>query len=669
MTLDFDVSSAELLHELHDVVQGLVTCLGELLGATLEVDTLLQLFQVFSLVERATLLVDTHAFEGVRALIEEVSHAVLVAVDRAASGVNGSTLRSICALVETVVHAILVSVSSATHRVNRHASLSIRALVNTIRYAVLVEVERTTGIVNIQAGLGIRALVQSIRHAILVGISRATGRINSYALLGVRALVSGIRNSVAVEVAFATFSVHLGTFAGIGTLVQSIGHAILVGVSRAAEGVNSEACSSVRALIKCVGNTVLVSISRATRFVNRETSRRIFTLVETVVDAVLVSILRATHIVGLHAFGSVRALVESIRYAILVEVRFATERINACATASIRALVKTIKNAILVGILRATEGINHSTGRSLFALVLGIRYAIGIAVGLYVLDIATKAPSKGCSHSNRRSRGVAVADVTLRTAVTDSLVLHILHFFVSIVAKVSQGTNGNIGTQSEVDVPRQVETETRSQEHRVVHRIATVGTVFDTHFAREFREDIQPVGRHHVQARAINQGIGTLVGIDKACMGVPQDRHTKCTEVQGENHRSGKVNFVRGIRVGVATVIVQVPGMTRTDAHVFITGREIDITLDSEAKETLGIAHETGLQPNVQVATASLPDIAFAIALQVGMIIVQRKSHTEVNEILQTNCSMDITRKSTCRTMERTFLITLVDHATTRLRP
>ena len=152
-------------------------------------------------------------------------------------------------------------------------------------------------------------------------------------------------------------------------------------------------------------------------------------------------------------------------------------------------------------------------------------------------------------------------------------------------------------------------------------------------------------------------------------MGVPQDRYTKCAEVQGEHHGSSIVKSTGGIRIGIATVVIQVPGMTRTDTHVFIASREIDITLDSEAKEALGVSNEAGLQPNVQVATASCPEIAFAIALQVGMVIVQRESHTEVNEILQTDCSVNITAKRTSIAMERAFLITLLDHAATGLRP
>ena len=302
----------------------------------------------------------------------------------------------------------------------------------------------------------------------------------------------------------------------------------------------------------------------------------------------------------------------------------------------------------------------------MLALVLFIRNAIAVFV---VLGVATEAPGQERRTGNGRSRRITVTDFTLLCFVMHGVVFNTLHFFLGIVANIPQSTDCDICTQGEVDIPRQVETKTRSHEHRVVHRVTTVGTVLDSHFTRIFHKDIKPARRKDIQARTVNKRIGTLVGKHITRMEVPHDRYTQCTEIQGEHQGSGEVHFIRRIGVGITRVVIQVPRMARTNAGTLFTRRDIDIDQCCGGKEAPGIAHKTGLHPDIHVTTAIFPKIAFAATAQVGVIVIKRQGNTQIQEFLQTDSQVDITRQRARLRMEGALLLIHREHAATRLGP
>ena len=261
------------------------------------------------------------------------------------------------------------------------------------------------------------------------------------------------------------------------------------------------------------------------------------------------------------------------------------------------------------------------------ALVLTINHAVLV----FVLILVCHTPDEGCSTGNRRGRSVTVGKLgVVIVFVVNEVRLVAMHFVLVVVTEVRKGADSDIDAHSEVDVPRQVETETRSESHRVVHRVTTVLTGFNTHFAGEFHEGFQPVGSDVVHAGTIDQGALSVAGIYKSSMGVPHDRHPKCAEVQCEDQSSTDVHFTRSIRIGHFTVFAQIPGMTGTHTARFRTGREIDVNHGSHSKQACFVTNDIGLQPDVEVARPKCPDTAFATTMQVSMVVVHRERCTEV---------------------------------------
>ena len=90
MALHLEIRLSEFLHEVRDGIKRRVAVLGELRGVELEVDTLLELFKVVLLLERATNRINRDTRDGIRALVLVIGHLVLVAVERTPHSIDRS---------------------------------------------------------------------------------------------------------------------------------------------------------------------------------------------------------------------------------------------------------------------------------------------------------------------------------------------------------------------------------------------------------------------------------------------------------------------------------------------------------------------------------------------------------------------------------------------------
>ena len=230
--------------------------------------------------------------------------------------------------------------------------------------------------------------------------------------------------------------------------------------------------------------------------------------------------------------------------------------------------------------------------------------------------------------------------------ITDRVLFHVFHFVLPIVTDVAEGTDRNVKTHSEVDVPGQVEAEARSNDHRIDHGIKRVVVVLKTEFAGEFDEGIHPGEREPVNARTVDEHIGLTITRcqHETSMSVPTDGDVLLGEVQGElesrSHRKG----VGRERMSNA-FIVQIPRMTGTSTHGVFTRRDIEVEHGGKAEDALVAERHRSLEPEVKVATARGPHVQVAgrAFIVIGVVVVERKAHTDIQEVEKTDSGIEVT--------------------------
>ena len=508
-----------------------------------------------------------------------------------------------------------------------------------IRYAVLIGVNRAASSVNRDTRSSVRALVESVRYAVVVSIRAATVSIDREASSGVRALVEVVSNAVVVGVNRATLSVNSDTSLSISALVEVISNAVIVRVNRAAVSVDRSTRSSVRALVEVVSNTVIVRVNRAAVRSNAYTSR------------------------------SFSALVDAISNTVIVGVNRAASSVNNSTSRSFSALVNTVEDTVIVAVHRAAVSVNNSTSRSACALVDVVGYAIVIFVS--TTDV-TEAPSKSSGTSKARSRGIAVLDhAIVLVNIVQFVCFSSMHFVFEIPAH-REGADTHIETEGDVDVGREVETETRSKSERIITRITRICTLFYAEFTVSFEEDVHPIGREDIEATAIDQGISTTAdGADETNVTVDAERSANLLEIEGEDQFTTNGHAIEGVRMSSVAFSVQEPSMTRTDTHRLVASGEVELSGDSSIEDAIRhfIEREFCLCPEFEVTTASLPQVTFRDLFGVGMIVVERKHKTYVHEVRNTCCKIDICSKASRSFIESVLLTVLFDLATAREGP
>ena len=309
-------------------------------------------------------------------------------------------------------------------------------------------------------------------------VARATHGVNGHALQGIRALVLHVGYAVTVKVRQAANAIDLRTGVGRGALVLHVGHAVAVAILRATGAVHFGAFQGTRALVERIGN------------------------------AILVGILRAAEAIDFQALRGVRALVLHVGHAVAVKVKRATVGIHGDAVRGVRALVQAIGHAVQVVIvtersrLYTLRGIDHVNDHGIF-----LAQAIEALRGFTLLGRVSLAKADGehrGTGTKRSGRIAVVSHLAVRALVVDRHIAAAFHFLLVLEAEVLERTHGNIHTHREVDTVRNVETETRGQQHRVGKRgVAQVTNPLQADFAAEVDKEVHKAERDEVQARAI----------------------------------------------------------------------------------------------------------------------------------------------------------------------
>ena len=298
-----------------------------------------------------------------------------------------------------------------------------------------------------------------------------------------------------------------------------------------------------------------------------------------------------------------------------------------------------------------------------------------IAIGILRLRLGIKCDAQHGSTGKKRNRRITISGRHAMFAdVINRIILAILDIFLVIEARLEE-TSCHFETDGEFNAIRQVEAETRSNEHRVMHRTEFVTTLaLQTHFTGEFQERSHPGESIPVDTRAIDERIG-LIGIvreDIACSEVPCNRRTNLRKVECSNKACTESPVIRRKRMRVL-LAVQVPSVTRTDTGIFFTSREVHVEHKGGLEESraIGSKRETNLRKHVQVTAASRPHIIVtsSATICVGMFIVNRKRNTDIDEVENADVYEEVTGLGVVRVIERVSLSISFEDTSARQAP
>ena len=196
-----------------------------------------------------------------------------------------------------------------------------------------------------------------------------------------------------------------------------------------------------------------------------------------------------------------------------------------------------------------------------------------------------------------------------------------------VIETALEETGSKVHAKSKINIIWEVETETRSDEHRVNKRVEGVTTVIlQAHFAREFHERSHPGSGVPVQARAIDERLSQAIASRRniACRQVPHNRSTDLVEVERECETRSKSPPISSKWMRIAATI-QIPGMAGTHTGAFFTRRNIEVKHQGHAIDASRCKRETDLCKDIQVTAASRPHICHSTPLGIGMFIIKRK--------------------------------------------
>ena len=242
-----------------------------------------------------------------------------------------------------------------------------------------------------------------------------------------------------------------------------------------------------------------------------------------------------------------------------------------------------------------------------------------------------------------------------------------VHFVLVLPSEVGESTDTHIETEGDVDVCREVETETRSKSERIITRITRIFTLFYTEFTVSFNEEVHPVSREDVDATTVDQRVGTTANsTDETDVTVEAERSANLLEVESEDQFTTKSHAIEGVRVSLFALSVQVPSVTRTYANGLVASREVELSSDSSIEDAIScfIERKLCLCPEFEVTTASLPHVAFTDLVCVSMVVVKREGKTDIHEVRHASCKVDICSQATNVVMEAVLVASLAEMAT-----
>ena len=263
-------------------------------------------------------------------------------------------------------------------------------------------------------------------------------------------------------------------------------------------------------------------------------------------------------------------------------------------------------------------------------------------------QVSTKAPSEECGTRNKRGRSVAISNFsTFAARVTDDTIFATIHFIFMVEAKVLEGTYGHFKTDSKVDIVREVETETRGNEHGVFAGFKLVNALgLQASFARVFQEHIYPVLRNPVHASTIHKHIGQILvqRVHIASRQVNAERLTPLGKIPRGGKACSKSPVIRSKGVCI-TFTIQVPHVAGAHTGSLFTCGYIHIKHQGHTEHIVGIQRESDLGPQVQVTAASSPLVCYTsnTAIGISMFVVNRQNGTHVQPVQQTYPHKEVT--------------------------
>src|SRR3989442_1784282 len=183
--------------------------------------------------EQTPELIHARSLRRVGAAILRIGDPIAIGVlfDRTAIPVYLRSRRRIRALVQVVRDAVVIAVQRTAECIDRRAGDGVRALVDAVGNAVVITVHRAPVRVDHGAGGRVRTLIQPVPDAVMVGVDWASGRIDLRARGGVGALVDAVVDAVAVGIGgggWAALLIYLDARRRVGALFDSVQDAVTI---------------------------------------------------------------------------------------------------------------------------------------------------------------------------------------------------------------------------------------------------------------------------------------------------------------------------------------------------------------------------------------------------------------------------------------------------------
>src|SRR5205823_5670245 len=171
------------------------------------------------------------------------------------------------AFVLGIVYAVAIGIAGAlaTHAIDLSTRGGIRALVDAVGDAVMIAVDRTARAVHCRTGRRIGTLIDAVRHAVVIGVGRAALCVDTSAGRSARALVDPVINAVAVRILGAAPRVHFRGLHRVRTGIEPVIHTVSVGLARTTLRVYRGAGGRGGAVVALIGDAIQVRIAKATR--------------------------------------------------------------------------------------------------------------------------------------------------------------------------------------------------------------------------------------------------------------------------------------------------------------------------------------------------------------------------------------------------------------------